>query len=54
VVVAGIRFADSDFAVGGEVRYRRADVALGSEFAGADPRLDLGGWTYQVTIGRRF
>jgi hypothetical protein len=54
VVVAGVRFADPDFAVGGEVRYRRADVALGSQFAGADPRLDLGGWTYQLTIGRRF
>ena len=54
VVVAGVRFADADFAVGGEVRYRQADVALGPEFAGANPRLDLGGWIYQVTIGRRF
>ena len=54
VVVAGIRFADPDFAVGGEVRYRSAAADLDSRFAGPQPRIDLGGWTYQVTIGRRF
>ena len=54
VVVAGIRFADPDFAVGGEIRYRRAAADLDSRFAGPQPRIDLGGWTYQVTIGRRF
>jgi len=54
VVVAGVRFADPDFAVGGEGRYRAAEPQLSRDFAGPDPHIDLGGWTYQVTIGRRF
>ena len=29
-----------------------ADAALDDRFAG--PRIDLGGWTYQATVGIRF
>ena len=56
VVLGGIRFATSTFSAGGEVRYHSADAALGSEFAllTDEPRIDLGGWTYQFTIGFRF
>ncbi len=56
VALGGIRFAGDTVSGGFEVRYQSADAALGSEFAhlGADPRIDLGGWTYQMTIGYRF
>ncbi len=54
VVVVGIRFADPDFSVGGEVRHRSVTAPLDNRFAGLDPKIDLGGWTWQVTIGRSF
>jgi hypothetical protein len=39
---------------GGEVRFQKAEASLG-DFAGQpDAMLDLGGWTYQFTIGMRF
>jgi outer membrane protein W len=52
VVLGGLRFASRTFAVGGEVRYQKAEGTVGSDFAGT--KLDLGGWTYQATAGIRF
>jgi hypothetical protein len=53
IVLGGVRFASDSFTAGGEVRYQRADVEIDpDEFFGS--RLDLGGWTYQVTVGVRF
>ncbi len=52
VALGGLRFASDTLTVGGEVRYQRADVELDNRFAGS--RLDLGGWTYQFTLGFRF
>jgi hypothetical protein len=53
IVLGGVRFASDTFSAGGEVRYQRADVEIDpDQFFGS--RLDLGGWTYQVTVGVRF
>jgi hypothetical protein len=52
VVLGGLRFAGNTFSAGGEVRYQKAEGTVGSNFAGS--KIDLGGWTYQGTIGFRF
>jgi len=52
VVLGGIRFAGSTASVGGEIRYQKANADLGADFAGS--KLDLGGWTYNLTVGLRF
>ena len=52
VVVGGIRFVGDALSAGGELRYHAADAELDERFAG--PRIDLGGWTYNFTIGYRF
>jgi hypothetical protein len=56
VVLGGIRFAGNTLSAGAEIRYHSADAALGDEFAlvADEPRIDLGGWIYQFTIGFRF
>jgi hypothetical protein len=55
IVLAGIRFAGDSLSAGGEIRYQKAEASLGSTFAGlSDPQIDLGGWTYQATVGIRF
>jgi len=55
LALAGIRFAGDSLSAGGEIRFQKADASLGSTFAGlTDPRIDLGGWTYQFTVGMRF
>ena len=56
VALGGIRFAGDAISVGAEIRYHGADAALGSEFAlvADEPRIDLGGWIYQFTMGFRF
>jgi hypothetical protein len=56
VALGGIRFAGDTVSGGFEVRYHSADADLGERFAAGtpEPRLDLGGWTYQATIGYRF
>jgi hypothetical protein len=56
IALGGIRFAGDTISSGFEVRYQGADAELGSRFAGpiAEPRIDLGGWTYQFTMGIRF
>jgi hypothetical protein len=52
VVVAGLRFGGETVSAGGEIRYHSAEADLDDRFAG--PKLDLGGWTYNVTVGVRF
>jgi hypothetical protein len=52
VALGGIRFAGDAFSAGAEVRYRSAHASLPAPFAGT--AIDLGGWDYQFTIGKRF
>ncbi len=52
VALGGIRFASDSFSAGGEVRYQSASADLDNRFAGS--KIDLGGWTYQLTLGLRF
>jgi hypothetical protein len=55
VVLAGVRFQGSGAAGGFEVKYHKADSTFEAdddEFAGT--KIDLGGWTYQATLGFRF
>jgi hypothetical protein len=52
VGLAGIRFASGAFSTGGEIRYRGASADLDERFAGS--KIDLGGWSYQFTVGVRF
>jgi hypothetical protein len=56
VILGGLRFAGDAMSGGFEVRYHSADAPLGDRFATVDPdlRIDVGGWTYQATIGVRF
>ena len=52
IVLGGLRFAGDRASAGGEIRYQKADDDLPAGFAG--PRIDLGGWTYNFTMGLRF
>ena len=55
VALAGVRFQGDTAAGGFEVKYHKASGKFDSdddEFAA--PKIDLGGWTYQATIGLRF
>ena len=50
--LAGLRYAAESFTVGGEFRYQWAEGDLEPLFAG--PKIDLGGWTLNGTIGFKF
>jgi hypothetical protein len=52
VALGGIRFAGDSASAGFEVRYQSARGDLDNRFAGS--KIDLGGWTYQFTVGARF
>jgi hypothetical protein len=55
VALAGVRFQGNTATGGFEVKYHKATGKFESdddEFAGT--KIDLGGWTYQATIGLRF
>jgi hypothetical protein len=52
IVLGGVRFAGQRLSAGGEIRYQDADGDLSNDFAGS--KIDLGGWTYNFTIGMRF
>lgn len=52
VALGGIRFGGETVTAGGEIRYHKANADLDNRFAGR--KLDLGGWTYNFTIGVRF
>ena len=53
-VLAGLRAPVGNWAVGGEVRWQRAEAKglLDQEFVG--DKFDLGGWTANFTFGVRF
>jgi hypothetical protein len=53
LIVGGVRFALDSFSIGGEVRWQKAEADLDVDQFIA-PKLDLGGWTYQLTLGLRF
>jgi len=52
VVVGGARFAGRSLSTGFEIRYQKAEGDLNRDFAGS--KIDLGGWTYNFTVGWRF
>ena len=52
VVLGGIRFGGETLTAGGEIRYSAAKADLSSDFAAN--KIDLGGWTYNFTMGVRF
>jgi hypothetical protein len=52
VVLAGLRYGGETYSAGGEIRYHAAEGELSNDFAGS--KIDLGGWTYNVTFGVRF
>jgi len=55
VALGGVRFQSRSATGGFEVRYHKAEATFDSnddEFAA--PKIDLGGWTYQATLGVRF
>lgn len=55
VVFGGLRVPFSrSFALGGEIRYQKADAALNSSVGFTGDRLDLGGITYQANLIFRF
>jgi hypothetical protein len=52
VVLGGIRFVGDTASGGFEVKYHKASGDLDDDFAA--PKIDLGGWTYNFTVGVRF
>jgi len=52
VVLGGIRGAGRTASAGFEIRYQKAKGDLPADFAGS--KIDLGGWTYNFTVGVRF
>jgi hypothetical protein len=52
VVLGGIRFAGDTASGGFEIKYQKATGDLDEDFAA--PKIDLGGWTYNFTVGVRF
>lgn len=52
VALGGIRFGGETVTAGGEIRYTSANADLPNDFAGS--KIDLGGWTYNFTLGFRF
>jgi hypothetical protein len=54
VVLGGIRAAGRTASAGFEIRYQKAEGDLPSNLDFAGPKIDLGGWTYNFTVGVRF
>jgi hypothetical protein len=52
IFVGGVRFAGQRLTAGGEIRFQDAEGDLPNDFAA--PKIDLGGWTYNFTVGVRF
>lgn len=52
VILGGLRYGGEAFSAGGEIRYHSAEGDLDDQFAGSV--IDLGGWTYNFTVGVRF
>jgi hypothetical protein len=53
VAVFGVKFPLERFVIGGEARYQHAEGDLDTDDFLA-PKIDLGGWHYQLTLGFRF
>jgi hypothetical protein len=56
IVLGGLRVAGDAMSGGFEIRYHGANAPLGHPFSilQREPRIDLGGWTYQFTMGWQF
>jgi hypothetical protein len=54
VVLGGVRIPFGKYAIGGEIRYQRAEGDLGSAFAPLATTVDLGGTTIQANFTVRF
>jgi hypothetical protein len=60
VVLGGVRVPVGSVRVGGELRWQRAigdlptDQGFATARSGATPQIDLGGWTYSLTLNFRF
>jgi hypothetical protein len=55
VFLGGVRFQGRGATAGFELKYHRADAEFDEDDATfAGPRIDLGGWSYQGTVGFRF
>jgi hypothetical protein len=52
VVLGGVRAAGRTATAGFEIRYQKAKGDLPANFVGS--KIDLGGWTYNFTVGVRF
>lgn len=52
IVLGGIRFVGDTASAGFEIKYQKATGELDEDFAA--PKIDLGGWTYNFTVGVRF
>jgi hypothetical protein len=52
IVLGGLRYGGETLSAGGEIRYHSAEGDLDDRFAGS--KIDLGGWTYNFTMGVRF
>jgi hypothetical protein len=52
IALGGIRFASDRVSAGGEIRFQKAEGDLNADFT--PTKIDLGGWTYQATVGLRF
>jgi hypothetical protein len=52
VAVFGARVPVGNLAIGGEIRYQKAEGDLDDDFLG--PKIDLGGWHYLGTVAIRF
>lgn len=52
IALGGVRFAGDSVSSGLEVRYQSAHASLEPPFAGT--AIDLGGWTYEFSVGARF
>jgi hypothetical protein len=56
IVLGGLRAALDDWIVGGELRYQggEGELPVGGTDGFLGSRIDLGGYTFSVTFGRRF
>jgi opacity protein-like surface antigen len=53
-VVAGLRAPVSNWTVGGEIRWQRAEGTIRDDAGFLGNKIDLGGWTTNFTLGVRF
>jgi opacity protein-like surface antigen len=53
-VLAGLRAPISNWTVGGEIRWQKAEGKIPDEAGFLGTRIDLGGWTTNFTVGVRF